>query len=112
MRRYSILKGIQKETKLLLCLLFCKSKHIKHLTLDIALMDTDTSASKLHTVQYDIVCLCTYGTRIAVKFVQIFFHHHRERMMHCYKSLFVLAPLKQREFCNPEEFIIIFLKQS
>ena len=112
MRRHSVFKCIQKETELLLCLLFCKAEHIKHLALNVALEDTDTSSAELRSVQNDIIRFRAHSARISLQLVEILLHQHREWMMHRHITLFFLVPLKQRELCYPEEFKIILFQKS
>ena len=61
------LNAFQKERKLFICLFFCKSKHLKHLLLNVILVDSDTSSADLITVQSDVVSFCAHSARIAVQ---------------------------------------------
>ena len=83
---------IQKESELFLCLFRRKSKYFEHLGLNIILVDSDTSATDLISVQYDIVCLSTYCSRIAVDLIEVFFHRHGKRMMHGNETILFFGP--------------------
>lgn len=48
--RHTIGECIQKESKLLMCALLGKSKHLKHLFLNVILMNTDRTTTKFGTV--------------------------------------------------------------
>ena len=111
MWRYSIFECIQKESELFLCLFRRKSKYFEHLGLNIILVDSDTSATDLISVQYDIVCLSTYCSRIAVDLIEVFFHRHGKRMMHGNETILFFGPLKQWELRNPQETEIVFFQQ-
>ena len=105
------MNACQKESKLLLCLFRCESKYFKHLALDLLVEDTDTSASDLVTIQNDVVCFCTDSSRITVDVLKVFFHRHCKRMMHCCETVLFITPLKKREFCDPQEFVFILIKE-
>ena len=65
-RRNTLLKCFQKEAELLSGPLRRKAQHLKHLGLDISLMDTDRSAAHLHAVQHNIICLGTNPAGIRI----------------------------------------------
>ena len=49
-RRNSVLEGFKQETELLLCLFRSEAQYLKHLGLDVALVDTDGTTADLGTV--------------------------------------------------------------
>ena len=72
-------------------------------------MDTHAAAANLISVKNDVVCFCANLSRICVKKRKILLHKHGERMVHCCKTILLLAPLKKRELCYPYETILIFV---
>ena len=111
MRRNSVFECIQKESKLAVCLLFCKSKCLEHHFLDIILEDSDTTATNLISVQNDVVCFRTNSSRIRLDVLDVFFHRHCEWMVHCNETILLFAPLKQRELSDPYKTILILIKK-
>ena len=111
MGRYAIFECIQQKAETIMGVFFCKAQYFKHFFLNIILINTHTAAAQFHAVQYNIVCLCPYPSRIAVQILQIFFHHHRKGMMHCHKTVFLLTPFQQRKFRNPEEIELIVVDE-
>ena len=111
MRRNSVFKRIQKESELAVSLLFCKAKCLEHHFLDIILEDSDTTTTNLISVQNDIVCFRTNSSRIRLDILDIFFHRHCKWVVHCNETILLLAPLKQRELCDPYKTILILIKK-
>ena len=66
-RRNAVLERIEKETETVVRLLKCKSKKTKHLLLNIALVNSNATTTKLSTVKYNIVSFCSYCARIGIK---------------------------------------------
>ena len=75
-------------------------------------MDSDAAAAQLDAVENDIVSLCPDCARIGIDQVPVLIHGHREGMVHRYKSLFLVAPLKQREFNDPQEIELIMVNKA
>ena len=111
MRRNAVFEGGQQESELLLGLLFCKAQHLKHLLLNIILMDTDTAAADLRAVQHDIISLCPHSARIRVDVRKILLLGHGERMMHGLVTAFLLGPLQQREIRDPHKPVVRRIQQ-
>ena len=112
MRRNSVFECIQEESELFISSFFGEAKHLKHLLLDIILVDSNTTTTDLVTIQYDIVCFCTDLSKIsALDQRDIFIHQHGEWMVHCCVTVFFFVPLKKRELCYPYETIFILIKK-
>ena len=88
-----------------------KSKLFKHSLLNIILMDTNTAAADLVTIQYNIVSLRTNSAWICVKKRDILIHRHCKWMMHSCETVFFLAPLKKRELRYPYEAVFVLVKK-
>ena len=112
MRRNAVFESGQQKAELFPGSFLCKPKNLKHLLLDIVLVDTDRASADLKAVQGNIIGLCPDTARIGVYFIPVLFHRHGERMVHRHKPVFLIGPLQQREFHNPQEVEIILPNQS
>ena len=93
-------------------LFFRKPKRLKHLLLNVILMDPHTSATDLIPVKNDIISLRTYFSKFSfIQKRQIFFHRHSKRMMHGKISSLLITPLKLRELSDPYKAIFVFIQK-
>ena len=60
-------EGIHQEAKLIFCGFFRKAQDLEHLRLKCAVKDSDRTSSDFHAVDYQIVSVSPYLTRIAVQ---------------------------------------------
>ena len=60
----TVLKGVDKESELSLSLLRGKSEALEDSLLQLCIVDTDTTATKLSAVTYKVVCVSSYATRV------------------------------------------------
>ena len=56
MRRSTVLEGLQEEAELLLRLLHRQTNGLKHLLLQILIVNTDRTRQQLIAVQHQIIC--------------------------------------------------------
>ena len=71
-RRRTIFEGIHQEAETLLCLFFGEAQQLEHLILQLAVVDTDGTATHFDTIDHHVVCIRTDGSRIAVQQRNIF----------------------------------------
>ena len=62
----SVFECFKQEAELFLRLLLGEAKALEHLLLNISLMDTNGTAADLITIQYDIISLGTYPSRLGL----------------------------------------------
>ncbi len=110
MGRHTVPECIKQKSKSFIGIFSIKSKNFKHFFLDIVLMNTNRTASQFKTVQNDIIGIGTDFLRFCIHKLNIFFHRHRKRMMHCRITSLFFRILQKRKFGNPKEMIIIFIK--
>ena len=103
MWRYPVLEGLHQEAELLLRLLRCEAELLKHLLLNVGLVDTNRTTAELCTVQNDIVCLRANRALIGIDHREVLLHRHRERMMHRLVTAELVRPLEHRELGDPKE---------
>ena len=109
MRRCAELEGIHQETELFFSLFRCESQYLKHLGLQLSIMDTDRTATDFNTVTYHIISIGTNGCRICVQQRNIFILRMGKRMMHSHQAAFFFAPFKHREVNYPKQCKLILV---
>ena len=109
MRRCTILKGIDKETKLCHSTFGSETENLKHLSLQLSIVDTQTSTTDLDTIAHKVVGLGTYLLWLCLKQGNVGGVWHSEGMMGGHKALLLVAPFEEREIDNPEalKFVLI-----
>ena len=111
-RRNAVLEGREQETEFFIGFLFGEADDLKHLLLDVALVDTDTAAAEFDAVEDNVVCFRTDAAGICIDAFPILFHRHGERMVHGYITVFLLGPLKKREVHDPEEIELVVVDKA
>ena len=111
-RRNAVLEGREQETEFFIGFLFGEADDLKHLLLDVALVDTDTAAAEFDAVEDNVVCFRTDAAGICIDAFPILFHRHGERMVHGYITVFLLGPLKKREVHDPEEIELVVVDEA
>ena len=112
MRRYAVAERVQQIAELFLCLCLAKSQHLKHLSLNCSVVNSDRTAAKLGTVQNDVVCLGADSAGIAVQILQVLIHGRGKGMVHRVESSVLLAVLEKWELGNPQELEIHGIENS
>ena len=111
MGRCSQLQSLQQEAELIFCLLPGYSQSSKYLLLEIFLVDTDTAATDLRTVQDQVVGLAAHAAGLCIKQFNIFLFRSGEGMMDCDMPFFIMVVLKQRKVDDPDKIIDVFINQ-
>ena len=111
MRRSAVLECLKQEAELLVGLFLGDAQHIEHTGLDVVTMDTNGTAAHLLAVADDVVGVGHGVFGILVELVDPILARHGERMMHSCETVFLLAPLKKREFCYPYETVFVLVKK-
>ena len=94
MRRCSILEGVDEEAKLCHGTLGGESEYLKHLLLEVTVVDTQTSTAYLHTVAHEVVGLGPHSLGMLLKQRYVIRVGHGERMVCRHEPLLLIAPLK------------------
>lgn len=112
MGRCSILESIHQEAKLRLGALGRESEHLKHLLLQLRVVDTERTAAHLDAVADEVVGLGAHLLRMLVQEREIVGVGHGEGMVGGHEALLLVAPLEEREIDDPQTFEDILVSQS
>ncbi len=106
MRRCTVLECVDNEAELVFCILRADSKHFEHPLLHLCIVDTDTSATKLGTIEHEVVSIGANALQVffLVAAEPFFMLRLRcgERMVHSIEALGFVIPLKKREVNDPK----------
>src|SRR2546423_14943222 len=81
------------------------AQRLKHLRLQLRLVDSNATAADLHTVENHVV---GFGTNLGKLFLvieqrQVIGFRPRKRMVHRVPLVFLRAELEERKICDPEK---------
>ena len=96
------LEGIHEEAELQLCLFWCEAQDLEGALLQSSIVDTDTTATNLYTVDNHVVCVRTHSSWIGVHQRNILWFWRGKWMVHSHKALLLVAPLVHWEVHDPE----------
>ena len=80
--------------------------------LQLAVVDTDGTATHFNTVDNHIVGIGTNSSRIGVKQRNVFRLRRGERMVHSIEALVFFAPLEEREIDHPQTCKFVLVAQT
>ena len=112
MRWCTILKRINQEAKLSLGTLWSEAKNLEHLFLQLAIVDTEATATNFHTVAHEVVSHGTHLLWVLVEQWNIIRIWQGEWVVGCHQTLFLIAPFKEREVNNPKALEGVFVAQT
>src|SRR5690554_5609705 len=104
-----VLEGLYKIAELCVGLLHCKAQRLEHPLLQISVRNSDTASTQFHTVQYQVIGLSPYLTRIRFKHGLVLILRCGKGVMGSYITLLVLIVDKQGPIHNPEEVVGVLI---
>ena len=81
MRWCTILEGVNQEAKLCHSTLWGETKHLEHLSLQFAIVNTQRTTTYFYTVTNEVVCLSTHLRWVGIEQRNIVRIRHSERMV-------------------------------
>ena len=94
--------GVHQESELELCLFWGEAQDLKGALLQRSIVDTDTTATNLYTVDNHVVCVRTHSGWIGVHQWNILWFWRGKWMVHSHEALLLVAPLVHWEIHNPK----------
>ena len=101
-------KASSRKPKRLQACSLVKPSRLNILLLQGLVMDTDAAAAQLGAVQDDVVGFGPDFAGIGVQQRDILVHRAGERMMHGHEAVVFLVVFEQREFGDPEQFLVVW----
>lgn len=106
------MKAFIRKPKLRLGALGRESEHLKHLLLQLRVVDTERTAAHLDAVADEVVGLGAHLLGMLVQEREIVGVGHGEGMVGGHEALLLVAPLEEREIDDPQTFEDILVSQS
>src|SRR5581483_977075 len=103
-RRRAVGERIEKETEAAAKLLFGQAERLKKPLLNILAVNPDAAGAEFIAVEHEVVALRANFPRRGFELVEVLVHDACEGMLRADPGFVRLAPLKERESGDPQEF--------
>src|SRR6267154_5672996 len=108
----AISQCIEEKAEAAAKLFFAEAQGSEQALLNVLAVDPDAAGAELVAVEHEVVALGTHFPRCGFQFFQVFVDDSSERMLRAHPGFVGLAPFKQREAGDPQEFPFRFVDEA